>query len=292
MKVSFGLGLGIGLSVLAALPAPGNAQCFAAPRRYASQAYYPPVQYQYAQPGQVTYPAQPMPQVTQGQFIQGQPQVFQSQPAPLNQPATTTSYYRPPVEGTAAGDVRHTLHRLWDDHVILTRLFLVSALADLPDKGAASDRLTKNQADIGAAVKPTLGEAAGEKLTGLLKNHVLIAADVIAAAKANDATKKGEAVTKLQANADEIATFLTGANPQAWPDQVVKGMLREHIDLLAAVVDARAKQDWQAEAAAFDKSRTQIRHMADLLANGLGATPVAYPGQVQYPTPTRRIIRR
>jgi hypothetical protein len=285
MKVSFGLGLGIGLSVLAAFPAPGNAQCLATSRRGYAQAYYPSGQY--VQQAPATYPAQPMPQVTQGQYVQGQPQPL---PAPA-QPVQTTSNYRPTTAVEASdSDVRHTMHRLWDDHVILTRLFLVSALADLPDKEAASQRLTKIQTDIGNAAKPTLGDAAGDKLAGLLRDHVLITADVIAAVKTNDATKKAEMVKKLQANTDEIGTFLTGLNPQAWPDQVVKGLLREHVDLMAAEVDARAKQDWTAEAAAFDRSRTQVRRVADLLANGLSTT-ASVPAQLAQPI-RGRIIRR
>ena len=168
MKVSFGLGLGIGLSVLAAFPAPGNAQCLATSRRGYAQAYYPSGQY--VQPAPATYPAQqmPMPQVTQGQYVQGQPQP--------TQPTQSTSYYTPAANVTT-GDVRLTVHRLLNDQYTNGRLYIVSALADLPDKDAALQRLTKNSTDLAAAVKPVLGEAAGDKLNTLLKDRVLFGSD-------------------------------------------------------------------------------------------------------------------
>jgi hypothetical protein len=188
------------------------------------------------------------------------------------------------------GDIRHTMHRLWDDHVLLTRFFLLSALADLPDKETAYLRLAKHQSDIGNAVKSVLGEAGGEKLAALLKDRVQIAADLIAACKANDGVRKADMVKKLQTNSDDIGTFLTGVNPQTWPDQVVKGVLREHTDLLISAIDARARQDWTADLAAFEKSRAQIRLMADLMANGLG-TPTATTMPVQQTTSGRRFRR-
>src|SRR6185369_13013956 len=57
------------------------------------------------------------------------------------------------------------MRRLWEDHITWTRLFVVSAIGDLPDKGATTDRLLQNQVDIGNAIKPYYGDAAGEKLT-------------------------------------------------------------------------------------------------------------------------------
>jgi hypothetical protein len=282
MKVSFGLGLGIGLSVLAAFPAPGNAQCFAGYRRGYAQAYYPSAQY--VQPTQATYPVQTTPQVTQGQSVQGQPQP--------SQPNQSTSYYTPAANVTT-GDVRLTVHRLLEDQYTNGRLFIVSALADLPDKDADFQRLTKNATDIATAVKPVLGEAAGDKLNTLLKDRVQIGADFIAAVKTNDATKKSDQVKKLQANADEIGTILTGTNPRAWPDQVVKGMLRENTDLMTSAIEARARQDWSAETAAFEKARDQARHMADSLANGLGLpTAAPVPAQTLEQSTRGRIIRR
>src|SRR5437588_11748867 len=82
--------------------------------------------------------------------------------------------------GTATEVVEETtslsdaLRRLWADHVIWTRQYIVAALAGSPDAEAAAGRLLRNQEDIGNAVVPFYGEAAGARLTGLLKDHILI----------------------------------------------------------------------------------------------------------------------
>src|SRR4029453_8964868 len=73
------------------------------------------------------------------------------------------------------------MRRLWEDHITWTRLFIVSASADLPDTPATTQRLRRNQEDIGDAIKPFYGRAAGERLTSLLKEHILVAAHLLAA---------------------------------------------------------------------------------------------------------------
>src|SRR2546426_1012512 len=94
--------------------------------------------------------------------------------------------------GTGVGVLRETtslgdaLRRLWADHVIWTRQYIVGALAGAPDAKVAAGRLLRNQEDIGNAIVPLYGEEAGAKLTALLKDHILIAVDAIDAAIADD----------------------------------------------------------------------------------------------------------
>jgi hypothetical protein len=168
-------------------------------------------------------------------------------------------------------ELRSNLQKLWNDHVAWTRLYVVSALADAPDKDATAERLLKNQVDLGSAIVPFYGETAGAKLTALLKSHITTATQVIDAAKAGDATKKDEAVKRWQENADEIATFLSAANPKQWPEADMKKMMREHLDLTTAEVVARLQKDWKADIAAYDKVHAQILEMSDALAAGIAS---------------------
>src|SRR5215831_6052208 len=85
--------------------------------------------------------------------------------------------------------LRAALRKLWSDHVIWTRQYIVSAVADLPDANAAAGRLLKNQEHIGRAIVPFYGDGAGTALTNLLKQHIMIAVDLVAAAKANNQAK-------------------------------------------------------------------------------------------------------
>ena len=164
---------------------------------------------------------------------------------------------------------QNAMRKLWEDHITWTRLFVVSTLANLPDKDPTTQRLLQNQTDIGNAVKPFYGDTAGEKLTALLKEHITTAAEVVAAAQANDQTKLGDASKRWYANADEIAAFLSGANPQNWPAAEMKSMMHDHLDLTTAEVVARLKGDWAADIAAYEKIHEQILNMADMLSTGI-----------------------
>ena len=161
------------------------------------------------------------------------------------------------------------MRKLWEDHITWTRLFIVSAAADLPDKGPTTNRLLQNQVDIGNAIKPYYGDAAGEKLTALLKEHITTAAEVVTAAKANDTAKLADANRRWFANADEIAAFLSGANPKSWPAAEMKQMMHDHLNLTTAEAVARLKGDWAADIAAYDRVHEQILHMADMLSAGI-----------------------
>ena len=168
---------------------------------------------------------------------------------------------------------RHTfnadMRKLWEDHITWTRLYIVSALGGLPDKDATAQRLLQNQTDIGNAIKPFYGDAAGTKLTALLRDHILIAAELIDAAKAGDKAKQDDATKRWFANADDIATFLNGANPKSWPLADAKKMMHDHLNLTTEEVVAHLKQDWAGSIASYDKVHLQILHMADMLSSGI-----------------------
>ena len=161
------------------------------------------------------------------------------------------------------------MRKLWEDHITWTRVFIISAAADLPDKDAATQRLLQNQTDIGNAVKPYYGAAAGDQLTALLKDHILISADVVAAAKANDQAKLADANRRWSANADQIADFLSKANPKNWPDAEMRTMMHDHLKLTTDEVVARLHGDWAGDVRAYDAVHNQILNMADMLSAGI-----------------------
>ena len=163
------------------------------------------------------------------------------------------------------------MRKLWEDHITWTRLYIVSALGGLPDKDATAQRLLQNQTDVGNAIKPFYGDAAGTKLTALLRDHILIAAELIDAAKAGDQAKQDDATKRWFANADDIATFLNGANAKNWPLADAKKMMHDHLNLTTEEVVAHLKKDWAGSIASYDKVHTQILHMADMLSSGIEA---------------------
>jgi hypothetical protein len=183
--------------------------------------------------------------------------------------ATTMAVTRTPTLSSKAVALRQDMRMLWEDHITWTRLAIISLEGGTPDTEATVARLLKNQVDIGNAVKPFYGKAAGNKLTQLLREHILIAADLIAAAKAGDNAKVGDAQARWTANADEIAALLNSANPRNWPLAAMKAEMHMHLKLTTEEAVAHLQGRWVADVAAYDKVHRHILHMSDLLADGL-----------------------
>lgn len=161
------------------------------------------------------------------------------------------------------------MRKLWEDHITWTRVFIISAAADLPDKAAATDRLLQNQVDMGNAIKPYYSDAAGNQLTTLLKEHITTAAEIVTAAKAADKAKQDDATKRWFTNSDQIADFLSKANPKSWPQAEMRKMMRDHLNLTTEEVVARLQGNWAADIASYDKVHEQILHMADMLSAGI-----------------------
>jgi hypothetical protein len=167
--------------------------------------------------------------------------------------------------------LRNEMRRLWEDHVTWTRLAVISLTTGSPDTDATVARLLRNQADIGNAIKPFYGRKAGNRLTALLRDHILIAADLIAAAKAGDDAGVARESARWDANARQIARFLHRANPRHWPRRVLLAMLRQHLRLTTLEVVARLQGDWEADVAAYDRIHRHALMMADALSTGIVA---------------------
>jgi hypothetical protein len=161
------------------------------------------------------------------------------------------------------------MRRLWEDHITWTRLAIISLTTDSPDTEATVGRLLKNQTDIGNAVKPFYGKASGNELTKQLRRHILIAADVIAAARAGEKAKLADAQARWARNGDDVAAVLNRANPRYWKLAAMKAELRMHLKLTTEEVVARLQRNWKADVAAYEKIHRHALHLSDLLSDGL-----------------------
>ena len=169
---------------------------------------------------------------------------------------------------SAAGDLNMAMRKLWEDHLVYTRNYIISALAGLADGDAIAARLLSNQDDIGNAIKPYYGDAAGKKLSALLRDHIVIATEVVAAAKAGDKAKLTAAQAKWSANGKDIAAFLSGANPH-WQRKSLEEMLQMHLDLTTGEVVGRLNKDWAADIKAYDEGHAHMLMFADMLTDGI-----------------------
>ena len=141
---------------------------------------------------------------------------------------------------------------LWTDHAVYTRMYIIESLNNSSAADEAAARLLKNQEDIGNAIKPYYGDAAGDKLTALLKEHITIAVAIINDVKAKNATAQAADEAKWTQNADEIAAFLASANPN-WPEKDVKDLMYMHLSTTKDELVARYTGDGDhTEALALD----------------------------------------
>src|SRR5438105_4480315 len=175
-----------------------------------------------------------------------------------------------PAPSEAMSSLKLALRKLWSDHVIWTRQYIVAAVEGRPDADAAASRLLRNQEDIGNAIVPFYGEDAGQKLTDLLRQHILTAVELVDAAIKDDEARFRREDKRWSDNAGEIAEFLAGANPN-WPEDDVADLLAQHLKLTKGEAAARLEEDWDRDVKSFDDIYTEILTMADALADGLDA---------------------
>jgi hypothetical protein len=171
---------------------------------------------------------------------------------------------------------RASMRVLWEDHIVWTRMVIVDVIAGTPDTDAALTRLLQNQTDIGNAIKPFYGAAAGDRLTALLRDHILIAGRLLTTAKSGDAAGFATAKADWYANGDDIARFLASANSR-WPVADLQEAMRTHLDTTLDEAVARLTGDWAADVVAYDRVHVHILHMADFLSDGIIAEfPAAF----------------
>ena len=161
------------------------------------------------------------------------------------------------------------MRTLWQEHIVWTKMFIISVADDnTADRDAITKRLMKNKEDLGNALKPYYGDEIGDKFADLIKEHLLIAADLADATKAGDNIAAAKAEKKWYENADEIAAFESNINPY-WDEATQRAMLHRHLKTIKAVAAARFAGDYDADVRAYDQLEAGAMMMADSLADGI-----------------------
>jgi hypothetical protein len=161
------------------------------------------------------------------------------------------------------------MRALWEAHGSWTHMVIVSFVGNLPDLAAEERVLLGNQVDIGNAVKPYYGRAAGNKLTKLLKEHILGAVNVLVAAKSGDKNKLAQAEASWYANGRQIADFLHAADPGFLSRAAARTMMKVHVDQVIGQAVDELKGNYTAGARAFAPYIRHILDMADMISGGI-----------------------
>ena len=164
--------------------------------------------------------------------------------------------------------VMNTLRRLWMEHVLWTRFFLVSTVFGLPDLNDVTKRLLRNPADFAAVLKPYYGVQSAAAFEKLFTEHLQIAAQLVNAAKAGDSAAVQQERRKWYANADEIAAFLASANP-FWNRADWQAMLYDHLKMTENEAVQMLTGKYADSITEFDEVQAQALEMADMMAQGI-----------------------
>ncbi|WP_255769771.1 hypothetical protein [Pseudarthrobacter sulfonivorans] len=164
-------------------------------------------------------------------------------------------------------ELRLSMRTLWAQHMEWTRLAIVDFASGSAGFDTTAGRLLQDQADIGDAIKPFYGDAAGARLTTLLQTHITEFVGLFQAAKAQDAAGLETAKTAVYANAREIADFLAAANPQSWKQDEMRSMMKEHIDQTISYGSAELNGRYAEGIATYDLAEQHMLMMADDLSD-------------------------
>lgn len=187
---------------------------------------------------------------------------------PCNCGSPQYAFRVPSVITRAAVDLNNQVRMLWEQHVFWTRLVILSMAFDLPDVDLVTNRLLRNPEDFEALLRPLYGERIASGFADLLTSHLLIAAELVNAAKEGDSEAAAEAEARWYENADEIAAFLGSINPY-WSAQQWRNMLYDHLALTKAEAVSILTGNYEESIALFDQIERQALGMADLMTAGI-----------------------
>ncbi|WAG63519.1 acetylglutamate kinase [Clostridium estertheticum] len=165
-------------------------------------------------------------------------------------------------------DLRNVMRSLWEQHVAWTRMTLISIIKDLPDVDFVTNRLLRNPIDFERVLEVFYGYEIASQFSDLFKSHLVIAAQLVKAAKAGDSKGSADAEKRWYANADEIAVFLSRINPY-WSQENWKAMLYEHLRMTKSEAVNILTNNYEESITEYDEIEKQALKMADVMAEGI-----------------------
>jgi hypothetical protein len=160
------------------------------------------------------------------------------------------------------------IRRLWIEHVLWTRFFIISTAFSLNDLQFVTERLLRNPDDFAKELKPFYGEQTAAQFKRLLTNHLLIAAQLVNAAKAGDNAEAEKQRGLWYGNAEDIARFLASIN-RYWSENQWKNMLFEHLSMTEDEAVYVLTGQYKRSIDEYDGIQAQALQMADVMTRGI-----------------------
>lgn len=157
---------------------------------------------------------------------------------------------------------------MWLEHVLWTRLLLISIAGNLGDLEATKARLLENPRDIANIFRMYYGNNVANLIQTLLTEHLAIGYDLIVALKNGNETAAQDLNTAWYKNADKMAEAFSSINP-FYPKEEVRRMLYEHLRLTTEEVSLRLQGKYAEDIKAYDMVQREALQMAEFFVNGI-----------------------
>lgn len=168
----------------------------------------------------------------------------------------------------AAIDFESMNRLLWLEHVNWTRMTITSIVFNLPDLPSVQERLLQNATDLGNCIRPFYGDRLADRYAELIREHLVLAAELVTAAVKGDSKKADEKEKKWYRNADDIAIFLSSINPYLTKAEVQK-MFYMHLDLTKKEAVLMIQKNYQEDIKVFDQIEAQALEMSDMISHAI-----------------------
>ena len=160
------------------------------------------------------------------------------------------------------------MNLVWEQHIMWTRMLLISIAENLKDLDATQARLLRNPKDIADVFRRFCGIAVANRIQQLLTEHLVIGKDLIVALKNNNQEEATKLNTKWYQNADEMAEAFSSINP-FYQKEEIRNMLYEHLRLTTNEVNYRLQGNYAEDINSYDKVQKEILKMSQFFVNGI-----------------------
>ena len=200
------------------------------------------------------------------------PQVLLILAAALAFPVFASGQDRPASDAAMTAtlaDTRAALRDLWVGHIVWVRN-VVDARFEGNEQAAkaAEQQVVAIARAIAGSIEPFYGAAASEKLFGQLAGHWGAISDYLDATRADSKTDQDAAFRQLVDNANELAQFLGGANPQL-PVDTLTSLLTAHGSHHVQQIRQFDAGQFEQEAETWATMKDHMYVIADALAGGI-----------------------
>ena len=173
-----------------------------------------------------------------------------------------------PVNNKSSYTLARSLHRFWTDHAVWLRHYLIAAVDERPEAAEAAARVLRNTDELAALLDGHYARRDAKRVAKLLKQHVMIAFDLIDAARAVDPQKFKDIEDVWANNADDFIDELCALNV-SWSRDEMKARWDVHCELTKEQMVARLEDNFDHDVAVFDRLLSSALNFADDMTDGI-----------------------